>query len=152
MKNLQSNNSLFHLPAMWQDSLFPSQAAVQTASFQVWVLAVVPAAWWTAAEVGHSRLQVAAGGEVTWVMAFEMGMWSQRQGKSRLLGLSLLIGCFKGECVTVVVCRAGNRVSVSGGRVRPAVSQPQAASPLPWNLNLLPHDWFPGQGCYPLEG
>lgn len=55
---------------------FPSQAVVQTASFQVRVLAVVPAAGGATAEVSHSRLQVAAGWEVIGVMTFEVGVWS----------------------------------------------------------------------------
>lgn len=51
----------------------------------------------------------------------------------------------------VVLFGAGDWVSVSGGRVRPAVSLLQVASPPPLNLDLLPCDWLPGQGHYPLE-
>lgn len=53
--------------------------------------------------------------------------------------------------MAVVLYRAGDWVCVSGGRVRPTVSLPQAASPPPRNLDLLPCDWPPGQSCDPLQ-
>lgn len=53
--------------------------------------------------------------------------------------------------MTFVLCWAGDWVCVSGGRVRPAGSLPQVARPPPRNLDLLPPDLLPCQGCYPLQ-
>lgn len=51
----------------------------------------------------------------------------------------------------MAVVLAGDWVCVSGGWVRPTVSLLQVASLPPRNLDFLPHDWLPGQGCYPLQ-
>lgn len=84
-------------------------------------------------------------------MTLEMGVRPKRQGESGVLGLSLPIGWCRGVCMSIVLCRAGDCVCVNGGRVRPAVSLPQVDSPVPLNLALLPRDWLPYQGCYPLQ-
>lgn len=168
LKNKTQNPTTCHLVVIFNSSQSASPPAVSIHIFRtygkrgdvlflsgrsksslIWVqvLSVVPAAGRAAAEVGHARLQVAAGGDVIRVVILEVGVWPERKGESGVLGLSFLIGWYRRVCVSIDPCRAGDCICGNGGRVRPAVSLPQVASPAPLNRDLLPRDWLPCQGC-----